>query len=167
MLTATERQALIEEYAEGPRRLGAALATVPPAALHWRPAPGEWSAHEIVIHCGDSETVSTGRIRYVLAEDEVQVVGYDQDRWATTFDYHALPLEPALAVIAAVRASLLPVLRRLGEADWARAGTHSESGRYSAEDWLRIYAEHLDLHARQIAANMAAWEAAGRPGGAG
>ena len=42
-------------------------------------------------------------------------------------------------------------------------GRHSASGRYTAEDWLRIYAEHLENHARQIEANVAAWRAAGRP----
>ena len=35
-------------------------------------------------------------------------------------------------------------------ADWLREGTHSESGRYSVETWLRIYAEHAHRHARQI-----------------
>ena len=34
--------------------------------------------------------------------------------------------------------------------DWARAGTHSESGRYTAEDWLTIYAAHAHNHAAQI-----------------
>ena len=29
--------------------------------------------------------------------------------------------------------------------------------RYAAEDWLSIYAEHLDGHARQIEANVTAW----------
>ena len=53
--------------------------------------------------------------------------------------------------------------RRLPEAAWQRAGRHTESGPYSAEDWLRIYAEHLEGHAQQIEANLAAWRSrAGR-----
>jgi hypothetical protein len=158
MLSREERAALIDQYAAGPARLEAALARVPAEARQWRPAPGEWSAHEIIIHCADSETVSAGRIRYVVAEREVQIIGYDQDAWAITFDYHALPLEPALATVAAVRANTVPLLERLTEEDWARAGHHSESGRYSAEGWLQIYAEHLELHVLQIAANVAAWQ---------
>jgi hypothetical protein len=43
---------------------------------------------------------------------------------------------------------------------WQRVGRHSESGRYGAEDWLTIYAEHLEVHAAQIEANVAAWRAA-------
>ncbi len=38
----------------------------------------------------------------------------------------------------------------MSDADWSRAGTHSESGRYTAEDWLRIYADHAHNHAAQI-----------------
>jgi len=157
MLSIDERASLIAQYAAGPARLTAALARVPTEALQWRPAPGEWSAHEVILHCADSETISVGRIRYLLAEREVRISGYDEAAWAITFDYHALPIAPALATIAAVRANTVPMLERLAEAAWARAGEHSESGRYSAEDWLRIYAEHLELHIGQLQQNIAAW----------
>ena len=36
------------------------------------------------------------------------------------------------------------------EAEWAREGSHSQSGRYTVLDWLRIYAVHAHDHARQI-----------------
>jgi hypothetical protein len=56
-----------------------------------------------------------------------------------------------------VRANTVPLLRRTSDAAWARMGTHSESGRYGAEDWLRSYAEHLETHTRQLERNLAAW----------
>lgn len=158
-LSHAERQTLIEQYAAGPARLRAALATVPAGAVKWRPAPKEWSAHEIVCHCADSETNGYARIRYVLSEKDQVIQGYDQDRWAVTFDYHAAPLEPALAVVEAVRANTAALIRRLPDEAWAREGRHTESGRYTAEDWLKIYADHLEGHARQIEANVAAWRA--------
>jgi hypothetical protein len=34
--------------------------------------------------------------------------------------------------------------------DWKIVGTHTESGPYGAEDWLRIYAAHAHDHAAQI-----------------
>jgi hypothetical protein len=76
-----------------------------------------------------------------------------------TFDYHAAPLEPALAVVEAVRTNTAALIRRLPDEAWAREGRHTESGRYTAEDWLKIYADHLEGHARQIEANVAAWRA--------
>jgi len=156
-MTAAERKVLIDQYAAGPARLRAALATVPPEALQWRPAPGEWSAHEVVVHCADSESNSYCRVRYLLAEPDPVIVGYDQERWARDFDYHALPLEPALATVDAVRGNTVPLLRRLPDEAWTRRGRHTESGPYGMLDWLRVYADHLEGHARQIEATVAAW----------
>ena len=157
-MTPKERDTLIQQYADGPVRLRQALAKVPEAARKWRPAPGEWSAHEVVCHCADSETNSYARIRFVVAEKDPVIQGYDQENWARTFDYHALPLEPALATVEAVRASTAALVRTLSEADWAKRGRHTESGAYGAEEWLKIYADHLENHARQIENNLAAWQ---------
>ncbi len=159
-LSRAERAALIAQYAAGAGRLTAALATGPAAAMKWRPAPGEGSAHEVVCHCADSETNSYARIRYLLAEKDPVILGYDQDQWAKTFDYHDHPLEPALATVEAVRANTAALIRRLPDAAWTREGRHTESGRYAAEDWLRTYADHLEGHARQIEKNVELWKAA-------
>jgi len=159
VLSQAERNALIDKYAAGAARLRAALAAAPEAARQWRPAPGKWSIHEIVCHCADSEANAYGRIRYLLAEPEPLVLGYDQDVWAQTFDYHNHPLEPALQTVGAVRANTVALLRRLPEEAWKREGRHTDSGRYTAEDWLRIYAEHVEKHSRQIERTLAAWQA--------
>ena len=156
-LDRARRDAMIQQYAAGPGRLRAALAKVPAEALKWRPAPKEWSAHEVVCHCADSETNSYARIRFLVAESEPVIVGYDQEHWAVILDYHNHPLEPALATVEAVRANTAALIRRLPDEAWTRAGRHTESGHYTAEDWLAIYAEHLEIHARQIENNLALW----------
>jgi hypothetical protein len=51
------------------------------------------------------------------------------------------------------------MLRTLTDEAWSRAGRHTESGPYSTEDWLRIYSDHLEGHARQIERNLEAWKA--------
>jgi hypothetical protein len=156
-LTPTERRTLIDRYAAGPARLRAAIAAVPADALTWRPAPAEWSAHEVAVHCADSETQAASRIRFLAAEPDPLVLGYDEANWAVAFDYHAHPLEVALATVDAVRANTVALLRRLPEEAWTRVGRHTQSGRYTSEDWLQIYAAHLEDHSRQIEANVAAW----------
>ena len=75
-ISRSERERLIQQYADGPARLEGALAVVPAAARQWRPAPGEWSAHEVVCHCADSETNGAARIRYLVCEPEPIVLGY-------------------------------------------------------------------------------------------
>ncbi len=156
-MTPAERRTWIARYAAGPELLGAALAEVPPEALQWRPAPGKWSVHEVIIHCADSETNAHGRIRTLVAEERPVIQGYDQDRWALTFDYHARPIGTSLITIEAVRANTVPILESLTDQDWTKMGTHSESGPYGAEDWLRSYGAHLEVHSAQIRRNISAW----------
>jgi DinB superfamily len=155
-VTAADRHALIQRYAEGPARLRRVVGRVPEAGLKWRPGPGEWSVHEIVCHCADAETNAAARIRYLTAERDPLVLGFDQEAWATTFEYHDHPLDLALAAVEAVRANTTALIRRLPDAAWTKEGRHTESGRYTAEDWLRTYAAHLEEHVRQIESNLAA-----------
>jgi hypothetical protein len=61
--------------------------------------------------------------------------------------------------VDSVRAWTVPLLERLSGEQWLREGTHTEIGRYTAEDWLKIYAEHLLVHSRQVDRNLAAWKA--------
>ena len=156
---ARSHEDLIRRYEEGPALLRQALDTVPADALKWRPAPGKWSVHEVIVHCADSETNAHMRIRYLLGEADPVIMGYDQDAWARLLDYHSLPLEPAMATIAAVRANTVPLLRSLAESAWKKTGRHSEHASYGVEKWMELYAEHLEVHARQIARNLAAWKA--------
>jgi hypothetical protein len=151
------REDLIRRYAEGPTLLRRTLETVPREALKWRPESNKWSVHEVIVHCADSETNAHMRIRYLLGEDEPLIVGYDQDAWARKLDYHSLPLEPAMATIEAVRANTVPLLRSLPESAWKKSGRHTEHTSYGVEKWMEIYAEHLEIHSRQIERNLAAW----------
>ena len=158
-MTPAERGTLIAKYADGPERLREALAEVPEPAMQWHPAPGKWSVHEVVVHCADSETNAHGRIRTLVAESTPVIQGYDQDRWAKLFDYHSRPMGTALVTVEAVRANTVPILESLTDADWKKMGTHTESGPYGAEDWLRSYGPHLEVHSAQIRRNMVAWKA--------
>jgi hypothetical protein len=154
----TERKDLIERYEAGPARLSEALAAVPLPAIHWRPSPNDWSVHEIIWHCADVEPVVSGRIRFLAVEREPTITGLDQEAWARQPGYTELPLEPALTVIAATRGATAILLRALPDEVWSRVGHHTERGRYTAEDWLRIYAQHLHGHADQIEGNVRRWE---------
>ena len=46
------------------------------------PAPGKWSAAEIVAHLADCELVFAFRLRQTLAEDGPVIQPFDQDKWA-------------------------------------------------------------------------------------
>ncbi|MEY2478317.1 MAG: hypothetical protein QOG87_3632 [Actinomycetota bacterium] len=145
-----DRAELITKYADGAAQVAAALDGITDAELDRRPAPGEWSAREIVHHLADSETNSYIRLRRLLAEDAPAIVGYDQDGWARQLAYDRRAIEPSLAVFSAVRASSSELLLAVDEDAFARAGTHDEHGTYSVATWLDLYAVHAHDHADQI-----------------
>lgn len=158
-LEAAARDTLLDRYRTGPALLKQAWLDVPPEARAWRPGEGRWSAQEVVIHCADSETYAAIRIRLLLAEPEPLIVGYDENAWARRFDYPAADPELALRLVEAVRAHTHATLAGLPDAAWGRMGRHTQSGPYGTDDWLRNYAEHLEVHGAQIRRNVAAWEA--------
>jgi hypothetical protein len=148
-MTTTERRTLIEQYRAGYDAVHAALDGCTPAELDARPGPGSWSPREIVHHLSDSEMTSAMRLRRLIAEDGPVIQGYDQEEYARRL-YYDRPIEASLAAFRAARACTAELLDRLTPDQWLRQGTHSESGAYSVERWLEIYAAHAHGHADQI-----------------
>jgi len=149
-MTPEERQSLINQYASGFADVVEALRSIPPSSLTAHPIAGKWSAAEIVHHLADSEMTSAIRIRRLLCEDHPTIQGYDEAHYARRMDYNSREIGPSLEAFRAARISTLPVLSAMTPADWLREGTHTESGRYTSEDWLRSYGNHARDHAEQI-----------------
>lgn len=148
-LSVDERKELIAQYQAGYAEVVKALEGATDAELDARPAPGKWSSREIVHHLADSEMTSAIRLRRLIAEDGPVIQGYDEAEYARRLHYDR-PIETSLAAFGAARACTVPFLERLTPAEWDRAGTHSESGAYSVDKWLQIYAVHAHNHADQI-----------------
>lgn len=145
-----ERNELIAKYKAGYEQVLRAISDFPADHLTARPISGKWSACEIVHHLADSETTSALRLRLLLVEDHPVIQGYDQDRYANRLRYNERGIAPALDAFRAARATTAQLLDLMLEEDWDREGVHTESGRYTVEDWLRIYAVHAHNHAEQI-----------------
>ncbi|NNN00899.1 MAG: hypothetical protein HKL86_03595 [Acidimicrobiaceae bacterium] len=118
-----------------------------------RHLPGEWSARQVIHHVADSETQSYVRLRRLLAEPVGSVIqGYDEAAWAqcASLGYRDLPVEHSTGVFRAVREASLDVLGRINAEDLTRYAVHSESGRYTLDQWLEIYTRHPLDHAAQL-----------------
>lgn len=149
-MTPDERQELIARYKDGYAEVLRNLSNFPEDLLTAHPIPGKWSAAEIIHHLADSETTSGLRLRRLLAEDHPLIQGYDQDQYAAKLHYGERDISPSLQAFNYARLTTGQLLDLMTEEDWHREGTHSESGSYSSEDWLRIYAAHAHNHAAQI-----------------
>lgn len=144
-----ERKQLIAQYQDGYRVVAEALAKATAEELDAVPAPGKWTARQIVHHLADSEMTAAVRFRLLVAEDRPAIKGYDQDRFADRLHYERAH-EASLELFRAARAATAELMMCLDEADWLREGTHTEVGRFGLDTWLRIYAPHAHKHAEQI-----------------
>jgi DinB superfamily len=149
MMDAHTRKRLIDQYKDGYRAVAEALAGATDAELDAHPAAGKWSAREIVHHLADSEMTSAIRLRLLLATERPTIAGYDENGFARRL-YYDRPIQASLAALEAARRSTAEILDRTGESDWVREGTHTDSGRYTMDTWLEIYAVHAHNHAAQI-----------------
>jgi hypothetical protein len=149
-MTSEERLDLIATYKEGFDEVVRSLQDFPQSSLTQHPLQGKWSAAEIIHHLADSETTSALRLRRLLVEDHPLIQSYDQDQFAARLNYNQRDIAPALDAFRCARATTAQLFDFMTDEDWRREGTHSESGAYTAEDWLRIYAAHAHNHAAQI-----------------
>ena len=144
-----DRTALLDRFRTGYDDVVDALADINPEELDSRPPDGGWTAREVAHHLADSEATAYIRLRRLIAEDNPTIVGYDEEEFARRLHYER-PIEPSLVILQGVRASSLQLLESLTPDEWRRSGTHTESGAYTVDDWLRIYAGHSHDHADQI-----------------
>jgi uncharacterized damage-inducible protein DinB len=143
-------QDLIRSYAEGPRLLEAAVAGLPEDELRFRPGPEHWSIHENVVHVADTELVGATRMRYVIAQPGSTLVSFDQDQWARVLDYGSLSMNDALALLRAVRATTVEILRLAPTDAWEQVGVNTEAGPQTLEWLVEHFADHVHYHLRTI-----------------
>lgn len=133
-----------------PGRLRELVASAPRERWARTPAPGRWSAGEVLAHLADAEIVAGWRVRSILARDGVPLQAFDQEVWATAFKYAQVDLQESLATFSAARASLLSLLRRVDPARLEHHGLHAERGKETIPHLIRLYAGHDLNHLAQI-----------------
>ena len=148
-MNAARRIELIAKYKDGYRAVSEALDGATDAELDARPAPGKWTAREIVHHLADSEMTSAVRLRLLVAEEHAQIRAYDEKEFARRLHYDR-PVASSLLAFQAARSCTGDLLDRMTESDFGKIGTHPEHGAYSVLKWLEIYADHAHNHADQI-----------------
>jgi hypothetical protein len=142
------RRQLIEKYKDGHRVVTDALKGLKEREFDIR-LPGKWSIREIVHHLADSEMLAAVRLRRLVAEDRPGLRATDVGGYVRRLFYDR-PVQNSLELFRVVRAATVEILDRMTDADWAREGIHTETGRFTAEKWLEVFSQHAETHAEQI-----------------
>jgi DinB superfamily len=137
----------VEVLAATPRNVRDQASGLAGELLGRRPEPGEWSAAELLGHLWDAEIAYSFRARSILAQDTPQLIGYDQEAWATL----ARPAFPELLDgFTALRTANLVLIRQTPEVMWDRIGIHEERGATSFRLLTETTAGHDRAHLRQL-----------------
>src|SRR5580700_5563608 len=100
VLTPNERREGIENIAQTPARLKAAIAGLSPEHLDTPYRPGGWTVRQVVHHLPDSHMNAFVRFKLALTEEQPAIKTYDEARWAELPDAKNAPIEPSLALLA-------------------------------------------------------------------
>ncbi len=138
---------ILTMLAAAPPRLAAATAGCAPAALRTAPAPGEWSAAEVLAHMRACADVWGDCIAAILAQDHPTLRAVNPRTWIIRTDYVNQDFAPGLAAYTAQRNALLAVLEPLSPAAWACGATVTGAGK-ALERTVRFYAQWLATHER-------------------
>jgi hypothetical protein len=124
--------------------------------LRTRPEPTEWSVLECIGHLTDSELVTAARVRWILAEDEPEIIGYDQDRWVDGLRHGRDEPDDLIALFDVLRSANLRLLSTRASSDLERIGRHNERGPESYGLIVRLTAGHDRFHIAQAERALAA-----------
>lgn len=138
---------------ETPQRLGVLADGMSEARLRRSPAPGEWSASEILAHLRACADVWSGAIETIVLTDHPTVRAVNPRTWIERTDYRRLPFEASMRSFAEQRVNLLAVLRPLPADEWSRSALVLGGGaprEISVHRYGSRMARHERAHWRQL-----------------
>ncbi|HML22831.1 MAG TPA: DinB family protein [Aggregatilinea sp.] len=133
--------------AETPVRLTALTDGLPLAPLHTPPAPGEWSANDILAHLRACADKWGDYMAWILTQDHPTFQAVNPRTWIKKTDYPDQAFHVSFRAFAAQREDLLAMLRPLTPEQCARAATVTGAGR-PVERTVHNYADRMARHER-------------------
>ena len=148
-ITPEQRKQFIREIAELPEDLRKAVKNLTDEQLDSPYRPAGWTARQVVHHVGDSHMNSLIRFKLALSEDNPTIRPYAEDLWAETAEYK-MPVEVSLNLIDSIHRRWATLLDSMSDEDFARTLNHSETGIWTLESLLGMYAWHGKHHTAHI-----------------
>jgi hypothetical protein len=141
---------IIDDFESGGQKLQKAVAGLTPKELLWVPAPGagigRWSIQQIVMHLMDDELIWSSRMKLMIDEDNPEIVGFDESKFASKLFYDQQDAQLAVEILGLNRRQLAPMFRQLPDEAFARTARHNDLGLINLGQSIVWTNEHLDHH---------------------
>jgi uncharacterized damage-inducible protein DinB len=151
-LSEEQKRAFLDDLAQTPKNLRAAVQGLSEAQLDTPYRRGGWTVRQVVHHVPDSHLNSYVRFKLALTEDEPTIKPYAEDRWAQLADTKATPVEVSLTLLESLHDRWVRLLRSLTQDEWKRTFRHPEVGAMNLEKTLALYAWHGRHHVAHVTA---------------
>ena len=144
------RPEFIKIISDLPQNIRAAVKDLNEEQLDTPYRPGGWTVRQTVHHVADSHINSYVRFKLALTEDDPPtIVPYYEDRWAELPDSQ-LPIDVSLGLIDGIHHRWTTLLNSMSDDDFNETFKHPETGDWTLDAALALYAWHSRHHTAHI-----------------
>lgn len=118
--------------------------------IDFKPAPGKWSARQILHHLTDSEIVLAYRLRTLLSDKQPMMKAFDQNAWSAALAFESEELALMKSCFEANRNLTIRLLKKIPAELWSKKGVHEEAGEMSTYDLVVRNTKHCLSHLAQL-----------------
>jgi uncharacterized damage-inducible protein DinB len=148
-ITPEKRLEFIQTIKDLPEKLAEAVAGLSEEQLDTPYRPKGWTVRQTVHHVADSHINSLCRFKLAMTEENPTIRPYFEDRWAELADSR-LPVEVSLKIIEGIHRRWVVLLESLTDEDFQKPLIHPESGAWTVDGFLALYAWHSRHHTAHI-----------------
>ncbi|MDQ3221417.1 MAG: putative metal-dependent hydrolase [Acidobacteriota bacterium] len=147
--TPESRLEFIKTISDLPSNLTAAVSGLNEGQIDTPYRPGGWTVRQTVHHVADSHFNSFCRFKLALTEDLPTIRPYYEDRWAELGDNN-VSAELSLKIIEGLHSRWASLLESMSDLDFQKRFNHPETGAWTLEKALAMYAWHSRHHTAHI-----------------
>jgi hypothetical protein len=145
-----QRASFVQQIAETPEHLAAAVRGLSDEQLDTPYRPGGWTARQVTHHVPDSHLNAYIRLKLALTEESPIIKPYEEHLWAELADGRRAPVAVSLALLTPLHERWVMVLRSLSSGDCGRTFVHPERGVMTIDELIAMYAWHGRHHVAHI-----------------
>ncbi len=150
VVSVSDRAAALDEIAQLPAALRAAVSGLSAEQLETPYRDGGWTVRQVVHHVADSHMHAYQRVKFALTEESPTIRPYDEAAWSLLPDVAVIPIDASLVLLEALHARWVACLRGTPVDQFARPFVHPEMGPQPIDLSLLRYAWHGRHHVAHV-----------------